>query len=88
MSQSERNLRVQSQTGPAYRVAAVTPDDAADLPGGPARSLFVGVGGVVALVDGEGNAVELVSADSQYHPIYVSRVRAAGTTAGSILALY
>jgi hypothetical protein len=77
-----------SATGSAYTLRAVTPDDAADLPDGMARGLFVGAAGDVVLLDASGAAATLTSNAAQYHPIYVSRVLATGTTAGGIVALY
>jgi hypothetical protein len=74
--------------GPASVVAPVTPDDSGDLPGGVARGLYVGVGGTLSLVDASGAAFELISGDAQYHPIRIRAVRASGTTASSVLALY
>ena len=80
--------RTLSQTSPALWIRSVSPNDDQDLPEGIARSLFVGVAGTVSVVDGSGTTVEIVSAASQYHPVHVARVRATGTTAGGILALY
>ena len=85
---NDTNGRALDPTEPARKLIAVTPDDQNNLPGGAARSLFVGTAGVVELADGEGNRVRLVSGPSQYHPVRVGRVYATGTTAGDILALY
>lgn len=88
MSQNSFAGRALSPVGPIERVRPVTPDDVADLPEGPARGLFVGAAGRVTFHDAQGGVASLVSLASQYHPIRVSRVLAAGTDAGDILALY
>lgn len=80
--------RAASPLDPVRVIKAVTPDDNADLPDGITRGLFVGAPGSVVLADIDGNIVTLASGASQYHPMAVSRVLAAGTTAGGILALY
>lgn len=82
------STRAASQVGSIRRLLPVAPDDAATLPGGVTRGLFVGVEGAVAVVDAHGNAAIFQSAASQYHPLCVAQVRAAGTTAGGIVALY
>lgn len=83
-----KTSRAAAANGPADAAIAVIPDDAADLPVGVARSLFVGEAGTVTLIDPLGNQVTLTSAASQYHPLRVRRVMAAGTTASGIIALY
>ena len=80
--------RAQSQLGSSSRFAEVTPSDDFDLPVGGCRALFVCGGGDLSLVDSRGNVVRFTSTDCQYHPIRVSRVRATGTTATGIVALY
>jgi len=88
MSLEPQNGRARSQTGPADALAPVVPDDAADLPGGVCRSLFVGEAGVVVVDDPRGATVAIQSAGSQYHPVRVRRVRATGTTATGVIAIY
>lgn len=88
MSNVKTTTRAAAQDAPADRVATVIPDDAAALPLGVCRALFVGVAGAVTLEDAQGGRVVLTSAGSQYHPIRVSRVLATGTTAEGIVALY
>jgi hypothetical protein len=85
---SDFTSRAASQSGPASMLRLVTPDDATDLPDGPTRSLFVGVGGTLTVTDLQGRVTTLRSAPHQYHPIRVSRVLATGTTASEIIALY
>lgn len=84
----QTNDRAASQTGPASVLKPVTPNDASDLPDGPSRGLYVASPGLMAVVDTAGNAVTLLSGGGQYHPIRVTRIRATGTTAGGIVALY
>lgn len=83
-----QNLSHPGSDGPATRFAPVQPNDAVDLPGGRVRALFVGIGGALRIRGADGVEVTLMSADSQYHPVRVARVLAAGTTAGDIVALY
>lgn len=88
MSFDTTNGRALSPSAPAMALAAVTPDDAADLPRGLSRGLYVAGAGAVTLMDAEGGVVTLQSADTQYHPVRVRRVLAAGTTATGMVALY
>lgn len=88
MPDSDFSGRALSQDSTAIRLLPVQPDDAADLPGGLSRALYVGTAGVVVVTDSVGNTVSLTSAEAQYHPIRVRRVLATGTTAGGIVALY
>jgi hypothetical protein len=83
-------------TAPAMEAAAVTPSDSQDLPHGPTRALFVGKrptdGAIyvmdVVCVDMTGAEFVLHSHECQYHPIRVRRIKATGTNAPSVLALY
>ena len=88
MSVFQTGSRAASLTGPATLLREVAPDDARDLPEGATRSLFVGVGGDVSVVDSSGVTTRLASASNQYHPIRVVRVLSTGTTAAGIVALY
>lgn len=80
--------RAASGVGPATALRPVSPDDLADLPDGPARSLFVGGAGLVAVEDASGARAVIDSAAHQYHPVQIRRVLATGTTATGLLALY
>ena len=75
-------------SSPADRLAAVTPNDAADLPGGLCRALYTRTGGDIVVQDRLGTTITLSSGAGQYHPIRVARVLATGTTATGIVALY
>lgn len=76
-------------THPAYTYAAVTASDTVNIPGGPARSLYVGTGGDVAAVPvGATTAVVFknVGAGTTL-PIFAVRVNATATTATDVVAL-
>jgi len=80
--------RAASSTGPAIGIAAVTPADDADLPGGPCRSLYVGGAGTLRIIAIDGREATLQSGPCQYHPIQARRVMTSGTTATGVVALY
>ena len=80
--------RAASIVGPARNFAEVTPDDNQNISNIPARSIYVGVGGVIYIQSISGSIVKLVSGDHQYHPITIVRVLRTGTTASDIIALY
>lgn len=80
--------RAASGVGPAAAIRPISPNDLADLPDGPARSLFVGGAGLVVVEDVSGARAVIDSAAHQYHPMQVRRVLATGTTATGLLALY
>jgi len=74
----------------AYKHAvAVTPDDGADLPGGPCKGLYIGVAGNITVDMGSGSQTVLFTAvPIGVFPIVVQRVNASGTAASGIVALY
>jgi len=74
-------------TGPAIRWTAVTPDDAAALDPMP-RALFVGAAGTLTLEDRTGSIVTWTVMDGQFLPVAPLRIRATGTTASGIVALW
>lgn len=80
------------QTGlssPAADAAAIAPDDGNDLPGGACRGIYVGVGGDIALVTTRGSAVTFAAVPSgSVLPVRAARVKSAGTSASSLVALY
>lgn len=73
-------------TAPASHAAAVTPNDDVDLPV-VARALWIGGSGDVSVVMRGGETVTLSGAVGLV-PVEVARVRATGTTATSIVALW
>lgn len=75
-------------SAPARDGAAVTPNDGADLSIN-SRAIYVGQAGNLAVVMVGGQAVNFTGiAAGTLLPVRVSRVRATGTTAGSIVALW
>ena len=79
---------------PDYDGQAVTPDDANDLPNGVGVGLYCTVGGTVAVnlhdnLAGAGSSVAaLTLLAGTIYPIAISRIKATGTTATGIFALY
>lgn len=78
--------------GSSYQDAhAVTPSDAAALPGGPCRGLFVGGTGTLTIITAAGTTTTLtipVGACGFTIPINATQIKATGTTATGIVALY
>ena len=71
---------------PARKIEAITPSDSAEL-NPPARGLFIGVQGNVAVL-AEDDTVSVVLVDAVgVLPISVKKVLATNTTATSIVAL-
>lgn len=69
--------------------AAVTPDNATDLPDGPCKGLWVGGAGALVVDTLDGTTVTITAVPAGTHlPLSVKRVRATGTVASAILALY
>jgi len=79
-----RNANLES---PMWSAAAVTPNDAVDLPKPFARITAVGAVSVAVICSG-GGSVTLGIAAGGVLPVFVDRVLAAGTTATGIVALY
>jgi hypothetical protein len=81
--------RADSVSAPAMRAAPVTPSDAAALAQLP-KALFVGTGGTLVLrgAGGGPDAVFKNVADGTVLPFRAEFVRATGTTAADIVALY
>lgn len=80
--------------GPYSAAAAITPADGADitpptaaLPAA-ARALVIGVAGNVAVDLPNGGTNVVIALPAGVHPIAVTRVRATGTTATGIVALW
>jgi hypothetical protein len=78
-----------SASGPAMRAAAVVPHDAEPLPAIP-KALYVGTGGTVALRGAGGGADVLFKnvASGSYLLVRAQYVRATGTSAADIVALF
>jgi hypothetical protein len=87
---ADRYLQTAGVTNfPALGWYAVTPSDSTDL-ATPARALYVGTGGNVALDDGDGHTAVVFKnvASGAVLPVRAVRVRATSTTATDIVALY
>jgi hypothetical protein len=82
--QSDPNLVVT----PAKRWANVTPNDGVDLPGGVPKSLWVNGAGNLELVGDDGNSLNFTVAAAGPVDLRPTRVKATGTTATGIRALY
>ena len=67
---------------------AVTPNDAQDLPEGPCSAIYVGGAGVVSVVHPNGKQTDYPAVAGGYILAHVARVRATGTTATGIRAMY
>lgn len=78
-----------AEWGPASNAVAVTPSDSTDLTY-TTRALYVGgAGTVVVNMNDTGSSISFVAvAAGSVLPIRVDRVRATGTTATNIVALY
>lgn len=76
-------------SAPATRLAAVVPHDVNALPDIP-KALFVGTGGDLMLrgSGGGGDALLKNVADGSVIPVRAQYVRATGTSAADIVALY
>lgn len=80
---------VDSASAPATRAVAVAPHDVTSLPEIP-KALFVGTGGDIVMrgVHGGADAVWKGVASGSVLPFRAEYVRATGTTAADLLALY
>ena len=72
---------------PAYNGSAVVPNDSTDLPV-TARALYVGSSGDLSLVTAGGSTLTLRNVPIGMLPVRVARVRASGTTAADIVAVW
>lgn len=78
----------QSLNAPIRAGQSVTPDDGSDLPALP-RALYVGSGGDLSVVLADGGTLTFAGVPGgALLPLRAARVRASGTTAGAILALW
>lgn len=73
----------------AKSVYAITPSDTVDLAQGSTVGLYVGGSGDVVVITDGGTTVTFTSLSSgMIHPISAKRVKATGTTATGLLAVY
>lgn len=75
-------------TAPSELVAAVTPADGSDLTNGVCRGLYIGTFGDVTMDVGGATILFKGVSSGSILPVRASRVRATGTTATDIVALY
>jgi hypothetical protein len=73
---------------PARRWAAVTPNDSSDLPGGAPKALWVNGAGNLELVGDDGVSASFTVVASMPIDLRPTRIKATGTTATGIRALY
>jgi hypothetical protein len=67
--------------------AAITPNDSTDLPGGATRAIWAGTAGAAAVIDRYGHSIT-IQLIAGWNPFTVARVKAAGTAATGLLAIY
>lgn len=72
--------------GPASNGEEVTPSDSTDLTH-VSRGLYIGVAGTISVVMRGGQTLS-ITVEAGLHPLAVSRVRATGTTATGIVAVW
>ena len=81
-----------ADAAPFYDVQAVTPADGADLPNGTCRGFTVTVAGTITFVPAgqsvAGTTVQLTVLAGVLYNIRASRIKATGTAATGIFALY
>lgn len=74
-------------SAPATDAFVITPNNGSDL-AKPARAIYVGTGGSLAVTTVAGNTATFVSVPSgTILPIWVCRVSATGTTASNLLGM-
>ncbi len=76
------------ETGPATNAVAVTPDDSNNFSFGQCRRLYIGVSGNVTLDTPNQTAVLFTAVPVGILDVSAVRVRATGTAATGIVALY
>jgi hypothetical protein len=69
--------------------AAITPNDSTDLPVKPCRGIYVGVGGNITCDIGDDTNVQYLNVpQGTVLQVQATRVRATGTTATNLVAMY
>lgn len=84
---ADQHPNVEGIDSPANDAAAVTPNDGADL-AFDSRALVIGGAGTLSVVMAGGQTVPFTVTAGQILPIRVRRVRATGTTATAIVAIW
>jgi len=76
-------------TAPGVDARAVTPSDGAALVGGQCRAFYIGGAGDLSIVTASGNIVTFVGVTvGTILPVAATFVRATGTTATNIVAIW
>lgn len=75
-------------TGAATNAVAVTPSDSTNLANGDCRAIYVGVSGDITLDTPNQTSVLFKAVPVGILPVVTRRVRATGTTATNLVALY
>jgi len=78
---------VPSLQAPFRQLAPITPADGSDLPNGACFGINCQVAGNAAVIDYYGNSVT-IALSVGFNPYVVTRVKATGTTATGLTALY
>jgi hypothetical protein len=89
MAQGRREKMLLAQdAAPGTGYVAVTPNDGTDLALGMCRALWIDVGGTISIDSEEGDSAVSFTVPAGLFPIGCKRVRATGTTATGIKAIY
>lgn len=80
--------RISHRGEPAVSAVAVTPSDSADLAATPTRALYIGTTGNLVVNMADDTSVTFTAVPVGILWISVDRVKATGTTASNIIALY
>jgi hypothetical protein len=84
---NKESVSVQVSKGSITNAISITPSDTASI--SPTKGIYIGGSGHVNVVLSSGNQVTFSALSSgMVHPISVTKIRATGTTATSILAVY
>jgi hypothetical protein len=75
-------------SSPARRLRAVSPDNDNDLALGPCKALLIGAAGTLSIIAADDTDAVSLTVEAGLLPVRVKRVRATGTTATGIVALY
>lgn len=77
-----------AQVGPARNAVAVTPSDSADLATVPRAICVAADGNVVLVMSGNGQEVTVAMVAGTLYPLAPTRIKATGTTATGIVAVW
>lgn len=83
--------RIKTYADPYTSLAAITPSDSSDLPGGVPRGIICGTGGSLTVITDAVSPVTITLTvfDGEHLPVAcIKRVKATGTTATNLVAAY